>query len=88
MERKPKRKPYEIKKKILLLVKDHPRTYGELQRKVNTNDKTIRNYCNELSMFGFLKIEKQRKNPKTGKPCTIVKLTKEGQKLAIKLSKR
>ena len=79
--RKPKRSSALIKKQILSLLKDGPLNYGQLQRKVNTDDKTIRRQCEELSLFGAVMIEQHKRSPKTGRPYTIVRATKEGLRI-------
>ena len=53
--------------------KEH--SFGDLERKVNTNWKTIRNHCEDLELFGAVAISKENK----------VKITKNGKDLLKKL---
>ena len=47
-----KRTHKEIKKAILEALDDgKPHSYGHLERKVNTNWKTIRDHCDDLILF-------------------------------------
>ena len=79
--RQPKRSGIAVKKKILTLLKSGPQSYAQLQRRVNTNDRTIRRYCEELKLFGAVTLEHHEKHKKTGRPYTQVKITKEGLRI-------
>ena len=46
--------------------KEH--SYGDLERKVNTNWQTIRDHCEELELFGALTISKEDR----------IKITRQG----------
>lgn len=72
-----KRSSFDIKKKILELVKS-PKTFAELERKVNTGFVTIKENCEELEKFGFIKITKMNKHEKNGKPYFEIKITEQG----------
>lgn len=72
-----KRDSFIIRKKILNFLKDKPMTLAELERKVNTNSRTIRKDCEELEYYRLVILEKQI-HPSNGRPSTIVKLTKNG----------
>lgn len=68
-----KRKPLEIKKKILeILSKEQSISIKKLERKVNTNYRTILNNCEELEYFKLLKIKKTKENSKNGREYLIV----------------
>ena len=72
-----KRKPLEIKKEILrILRKDGELSLRDLDIKVNTNYKTIRDQIEELKFFGVVEVIKHEKSDKTGRPYTSVKLKK------------
>ncbi len=73
-----KRKSYEIKKSILLFIKEGSLSYAELERKVNTCYITIKNSCEELEKWGHVKIKKIDEHPANGKPSYLVILTKNG----------
>jgi hypothetical protein len=52
-----KRSYQQIRKQILQALSDgKERSYGWLERKVNTNWLTIRNQCHDLSIFKAVKI--------------------------------
>ncbi len=70
-----KRKPLEIKKKILQALKENKElSLRELDIKVNTSYQTIRDQVEELEFFGMVEIIKHKKSEKTGRPYTSVKL--------------
>lgn len=70
-----KRKPLEIKKKILQILKESKElSLRELDIKVNTNYQTIRDQIEELEFFGLVEVIKHKKSEKTGRPFTSVKL--------------
>ena len=72
-----KRSSFDIKKKILELVKS-PKTFAELERKVNTGFVTIKENCKELAKFGFVTIKKIAKHSMNGKPYFEIKITEQG----------
>lgn len=70
-----RRKALDIKKEILrVLKKNGELSLRELDIKVNTNYKTIRDQIKELEFFGEIEIIKHEKSEKTGRPYTSVKL--------------
>lgn len=70
-----KRKPLEIKKKILAVLKQNGETsLRDLDIKVNTSYQTIRNHIEELEYFGKVEIVSHKKSDKNGRPFTTVKL--------------
>jgi predicted ArsR family transcriptional regulator len=70
-----KRKPLEIKKRILQILKENKElSLRGLDIKVNTSYQTIRDQIEELEFFGLVNVIKHKKNPKTGRPSTSVKL--------------
>ena len=74
-----KRSSFEIKKRILFLLKSGNLTYAQLERKTNTGFRTIKNNCNELESYGFIEIEKNKKHPKSGKPYSMIKMSEKGR---------
>ena len=69
-----KRKPLDIKKKILQVLKDNKElSLRELDIKVNTGYQTIKDQIEELEFFGLVEIIKHKKSEKTGRPYTSVK---------------
>lgn len=70
-----KRKPLEIKKKILQILKENKElSLRELDIKVNTSYQTIRDQIEELEFFGLVEVIKHKKSEMTGRPYTSVKL--------------
>ncbi len=82
-----KRQSYQIKEKILNVVKESPATYAQLERKVNTGFRTIKSNCSELEMFGQISVRKLEKHPSNGKPSFKVSITPQGLELLKKLEK-
>ena len=72
-----KRSSYEIKKKILMQVKEKEATYAELERKINTGYRTIKSNCDELEDYGFIKVQ-EVKHPANGRLAHKVKITGRG----------
>ncbi len=79
-----KRTSIEIKKKIISFLKKDPLTYAQLERKVNTGFRTIKQNCEELKIFGFIEIEKIQSHPKNGKPSYKIKITEKGKEQNFK----
>jgi predicted transcriptional regulator len=68
-----KRKPLEIKKRILEILKAEGSTsIKKLERKVNTNYQTILNNSEELAYFGLVKISKTKEGSLNGREYLIV----------------
>jgi len=74
-----KRPSMAIKKQILLALKKEVLTYAQLERKINTGFRTIKQNCEELKEFGFIIIEKISNHPKNGKPSYKIKITEIGK---------
>lgn len=67
----PKRTVQQIRKDILKALNDgKEHSYGDLERKVNTNWQTIRNHCKDLMLFKAVTISDNK-----------VKITKEGREV-------
>ena len=72
-----RRRGLELKKKIIQVLKENKEiSLGEVERKTNTNNLTILNHIEELEYFNLVEIIKHKKNSKTGRPYTSVKLKK------------
>ncbi len=70
-----RRSGLDVKKKILQILKENGEiSLGEIERKTNTNNLTILNHIKELEFFDLVEIIKHKKNEKTGRPYTSVKL--------------
>ena len=71
-----KRTSKQIRKHLLEALKDgREHSYSDLERKLNTNWKSIRDHCEDLLLFSAITISKDNK----------VKITKEGNMLLKKL---
>lgn len=63
-----KRKPLEIKKQILKILKEQGElSLRDLDIKVNTSYQTIRDQIEELRFFGLVEVIKHLKSDKTGR---------------------
>jgi len=70
-----KRKVLEIKKKILSILKERGEiALKALEIKTNIGSQTIKNQIEELEFFGLVEIIKHKKNEKTGRPYTSIRL--------------
>ena len=74
-----KRSSFDIKKRILELIKSSNLTFAQLERKTNTGYNTVKNNCEELAIYGFIKIEKKEKHPKSGRNYFEISITLEGR---------
>ncbi len=71
-----KRTSKQVRKAILKVLSDgKEHTYGDLERKANTNWQTVRNHCDDLKLFNAVIITKENK----------IKITKQGLKLLKKI---
>ena len=61
-----------IKKEILHLVAEKPRSYRELESKLGTNYLTIRKHCEELAYLGLIDVAHEKRNEYNGRPFTVV----------------
>lgn len=82
-----KRGSFEIKKKILILLKSSPLTYAQLERKVNTGFRTIKSNCDELKEYGFIDI-KEEINKANGQISYKISITSKGKDFIYKDSKK
>lgn len=82
-----KRGSYEIKKQILMAVREKPATYAKLERKVDTGFRTIKANCEELSDYGYITVEKVERDPANGRPSFSVSITGQGQEFLQKRKK-
>lgn len=73
-----KRTSYELKKRILEIIKEKPATLAELERKADTGYRSILANCKELEDYGYLQIEKKAKHEANGKPYFTIKITSTG----------
>ncbi len=70
-----KRRPLEIKKRILeILKKEGEVSVKKLEKKVNTNYQTILNNCEELEFFGKLMVREKSEHSRNGKKYLSVVL--------------
>ncbi len=52
-------------------------TLAQLERKVNTNSRTVKRDCEELEYYSLVSIQKQT-HPSNGRLSYLVKITKNG----------
>jgi len=77
-----------MKKEILSnLMNNKIMTYAQLEKKVNSNWKTIRAHCNELEVFDCIDSKEMKSHTKNNKPYTEVNITKKGIEILNKLEK-
>ncbi|MBI2176024.1 hypothetical protein HYU40_01585 [Candidatus Woesearchaeota archaeon] len=82
-----KRGSYEIKKSILMAVREKPASYAELERKVNTGFRSIKNNSEELSDYGYITVERVERDPANGRPSFKVKISESGRSFLNKKGK-
>jgi len=71
-----KRTSRDVRTDILKALNDgKEHTYGDLERKANTNWETVRNHCKDLELFKAVTISKENK----------IQITKEGRELLKKM---
>ena len=71
-----KRSFKEVRKEILKVLSDEKEhSYGEIERKANTNWQTVRTHCEDLKLFGLVNIAKENK----------VRITKQGVEFLKKI---
>jgi len=64
----------EIKKELIGLLKQKEHVISQLERKINTSDKVLKRHLDELEFLGIVKLTKHKKNKKTGRPYTTVRM--------------
>ena len=74
-----KRTSFEIKKKILSLLKSESLTYAQLERKTNTGFRTVKSNCEELALYGLVEIKKIEKHTLNGRHFFQIKITEKGR---------
>ena len=79
-----KRSSLDIKRRILELINSSPLTFAQLERKINTGHTTIKSNCEELVLYGFVKIDKKEKHPKSGRTFYQVEITEKGREFLKK----
>lgn len=82
-----KRKSYDIRKKILYLVKEKPVSYTKIQTKLSTNYDSVKNNCEELEFYGFVKVNRIESHPENGNLSFEVEITPKGREIAQKIKK-
>ena len=80
-----KRKSYHIRKKILYMVGEEPVSYTKIQTKLSTNYDSVKNNCEELEFYGFIKVNTIESHPENGKPSYEVEITPKGREIVKKI---
>ncbi len=71
-----KREHKQVRKAILGVLRDKKEhSYGEIERKANTNWKTVRQHCEDLELFGAITISNDNR----------MKITQFGLKILEKI---
>ena len=83
-----KRKSYDVRQAILHMVKEKPVSFTKIQTKFSTNYDSVKNNCEELEFYGFVKIKTIQNHPENGKPSHEVELTPSGREIVKKFEKR
>lgn len=84
----PKRTPYEVRKRILSVLRDKPLTFTQIQTKLSTNYDSVKNNCEELALYDLVAVKTIAHHPENGKPSYEVSLTDRGFKTIKKFSAR
>ena len=71
-----------------MAVREEPLSYAQLERKINTGFRTIKQDCEELEAYDIISVEKIDKDPANGKPSYRIKITTHGIKSLEKLKKK
>ncbi|MBI2101771.1 hypothetical protein HYT53_04115 [Candidatus Woesearchaeota archaeon] len=79
-----KKTSYEIKKDIILVLREKRASYTKIQTKLSTNYDSVKNNIKELEDYGFVKVEKKEHHAKNGKYYFEAELTQKGHELARK----
>ncbi len=66
----------DLKRAILNLLKQGPHVISEMERKLNTSDRVLKRHLAELEYLEIIKLVKHLKSEKTGRPYTVVELSK------------
>jgi len=82
-----KRKSYDIRKKILHMVREEPVSYTKIQTKLSTNYDSVKNNCKELEFYGFVKIKTIENHPENGQLSYEVEITPKGRDIVKKIEK-
>jgi len=72
-----KRDSFAIRKRILFLLKEGPLTLSQIERKINTNSRTVKLDCEELAFYRLISIE-EKLHPSNGRSSFLINLTLNG----------
>lgn len=75
-----KRKPYDLRKEILMILREKELTLTQIQTKLSTNYDSVKKNCFELQEYEQVEIRKEKSHKKNGKPYYVVKLSEKGYK--------
>lgn len=77
-----------MKKDILsALIKNKTLTFAQLEKKTNSNWKTIRAHCYELEVFNCVILKEMKSHTRNNKPYTEICITEQGINILKKLEK-
>ena len=75
-----KRKSYDIKNKMLMIIKEEKMKYSHLERRLNTSYRTVKLHCKQLEKEGMITINKIDKDPANGRESYEAQITEHGLK--------
>lgn len=83
-----KRKPYEVRNEIMMLLREKPLSYTQIQNKLSTNYNSVKNNCEELERYELVKTKIIEKHPENGKPSFNVELTARGHEIIKQINNK
>jgi predicted transcriptional regulator len=83
-----KRAEYSIMQKFLLEVKEKEATYAELERSLNTGNRTVKKNATMLEALGQVSIRRIEKHPSNGRESYLVKISDHGLKSLERMKAR
>ena len=83
-----KRGAYQIREKILLLVKESERNYADINKKIGTNYYSLKKHIEDLEDSQEVTIRTINKDEARGQPSFFVNITEHGLKTLENKKKR
>jgi len=83
-----KRPTYEIRGKILMLVKEHEQNYADINKKLGTNYNSLKRHIEDLEDSDDVAVRTEPKDKTRGQPSYFVKITEHGIKTLENKKKR
>ncbi|MBS3123334.1 hypothetical protein J4437_01730 [Candidatus Woesearchaeota archaeon] len=83
-----KRPSYDIREKILWLVKEKELNYADINRKIGTNYYSLKKHISDLEDSGEVSLRKEEKDKTRGQLSYFVTITEHGHKTLDNKKKR